>query len=230
MISQEGFLLNLDQLNRRIADACSKFGRQTNEVTLLPVTKNWPVDVVRYCSEVGIKRVGENRVQEALSKQDQISGISWELIGHLQSNKVKHAVGQFDRIQTIDSIKLIQKVQAVSENTGQKTKVLLQVNAGNDPAKYGFSINDAPFALDEVMNSSNLVVDGLMTIAPYVPGDLSVAKDCFRKLADLRDTLSQSHGVVLQELSMGMSDDLQEAIECGSTMIRVGSALFGKRN
>ena len=230
MISQEDFLLNLHELSRRIEDACSKFGRQTNEVTLLPVTKNWPVDVVRYCSEADINRVGENRVQEALSKQDQISGISWELIGHLQSNKVKHAVGRFARIQTIDSIKLIQKVQAVSENTGQKTKVLLQVNAGNDPAKYGFSINDAPFALDKVMNSSNLVVDGLMTIAPYVPEDLSVAKDCFRKLADLRDALSQSHGVVLQELSMGMSDDLQEAIECGSTMIRVGSALFGKRN
>ena len=230
MIPQEDFLLNLHQLSLRIADACSKFGRQTNEVTLLPVTKNWPVDVVRYCSEVGINRVGENRVQEALSKQDQISGISWELIGHLQTNKVKHAVGRFARIQTIDSIKLIQKVQAVSESTGQKTKVLLQVNAGNDPAKYGFSINDAPFALDKVLNSSNLVVDGLMTIAPYVPDDLSVAKDCFRKLADLRSDLSQSHGVVLQELSMGMSDDLQEAIECGSTMIRVGSALFGKRN
>ena len=125
--------------------------------------------------------------------------------------------------------KLFRKVQTASERIGSRTAVLLQVNAGNDPAKYGFSLTEAPTALDEVLGCSNLRVDGLMTIAPYVPDDLSVASECFQKLAELRNVLEGSHAVKLKELSMGMSDDLNEAITSGSTMIRVGSALFGNR-
>ncbi len=230
MITPEEFLLNLADLQEKILFACKNCKRNPEEVCLLPVTKNWPVDAVRYCQDAGIIRVGENRVQEALSKQEQINGISWELIGHLQSNKVNQAVGRFARIQTIDSLKLIRKVQAASKQMDQKVSMLLQVNAGNDPAKYGFSIEDTEAAMEEVLQSSHLHLDGLMTIAPYVPDDLSVAHDCFKKLADLRDSLAQRYEVRLPELSMGMSDDLSEAIACGSTMIRVGSALFGKRN
>ena len=229
MIKQEQFLQNLQILRQRINHACNLCGRDPEEVTLLPVTKNWPVDAVKYCRDAGICRVGENRVQEATEKQNQIAGIDWELIGHLQSNKVNQVVGRFSRIQTLDSLKLIQKVQATSERFDCKTAVLLQVNAGNDPAKYGFSLAEAPAALDDVLGCSHLLVDGLMTIAPYVPDDLSVASDCFQKLAELKNSLEDSHAVKLRELSMGMSDDLNEAIACGSTMIRVGSALFGDR-
>ena len=229
MIKQDEFLSNLTELRIRIANACTECGRDPEEVCLLPVTKNWPVDAVQYCKAAGILRVGENRVQEAITKQDTMSGVSWDLIGHLQTNKVNQAVGRFSRIQTLDSLKLIRKVQAASERSDQKTSVLLQVNAGNDPAKYGFSLDEAARALDEALGSSHLMVDGLMTIAPYVPDDLSVARDCFEKLADLRAKLSHNHGVELRELSMGMSNDLNEAISSGSTMIRVGSALFGGR-
>jgi pyridoxal phosphate enzyme (YggS family) len=229
MIKQEQYLQNLQILRQRINHACNLCGRDPEEVTLLPVTKNWPVDAVEYCRDAGICRVGENRVQEAIEKQNYIAGIDWELIGHLQSNKVNQVVGRFSRIQTLDSLKLIRKVQAASERIDCKTAVLLQVNAGNDPAKYGFSHAEAPAALDEVLACSHLLVDGLMTIAPYVPDDLSVASDCFQKLAELKNALEDSHAVKLRELSMGMSGDLNEAIACGSTMIRVGSALFGDR-
>ena len=229
MIKQEEFLMNLSQLRQEIADACRKCHRNPDDISLLPVTKNWPVEAVSYCQSAGLSRVGENRVQEARLKQEQIKGMSWELIGHLQSNKVNQVVGHFARIQTLDSLKLILKVQTASERIDQKTTVLLQVNTGKDPAKYGFSIEEAPSALDEILGSSHLHVDGLMTIAPYAPGAPSVARDCFQKLADLRDKICHSHGIKLTELSMGMSGDLKEAIISGSTMIRVGSALFGDR-
>ncbi len=229
MISREQFLQNLRILRERVKEACSLCGRDLEEISLLPVTKNWPVSAVEYCRDVGLLRVWENRVQEAKEKYDQVPEIGWEMIGHLQSNKINQAVGIFSRIQTLDSLKLIRKLQAASARIDQKTSVLLQVNAGNDPAKHGFSVEDVPEALDEVLGSSHLCVDGLMTIAPFVPDDLSVASACFQKLADLKNILEASHGVKLRELSMGMSDDLKEAIACGSTMIRVGSALFGNR-
>lgn len=229
MITYEEFFSNLKSLREKIALACKACGRIPEEITLLPVTKNWPVDAVKYCKLAGISRVGENKVQEATAKQSEIEDVHWELIGHLQSNKVNQAVGRFSRIQTVDSIKLIKKVQAASERVGHQSSILLQINSGNDPAKFGFKVEEASAALDEVLGSSHLSVDGLMTIAPFVPNDLSVARDAFVKLADLRDELSQRHGAELKELSMGMSDDLAEAIACGSTMIRVGSALFGQR-
>ena len=229
MISQEVFLNNLAVVKQRISDACAACGRNPQEVTLLPVTKNWPVDAVKHCVSSGIKRVGENRVQEAAIKQEQSEGVDWELIGHLQSNKVNQVVGRFARIQTLDSLKLIRKVQAAADKINHPMAILLQVNAGNDPAKYGFKIEESAFALDEILKSSHLLIEGLMTIAPYSPEDPSVARKCFDQLAGLRESLQESHGVSLDELSMGMSDDLVHAIAAGSTMIRVGSALFGSR-
>lgn len=229
MIKWEEFLVNLESLRVRIKNACSDCGRNPSEITLLPVTKNWPVDAIRYCQKADISRVGENRVQEAISKQAQIKDMCWELIGHLQSNKVNQVVGQVTRIQTLDSLKLIRKVQNSSERINYPTPVLLQVNSGNDPAKFGFSLEETKEALEITLGCSHLVMEGFMTVAPYVPEDSSVAGDCFKKLSDLRDSLCQSFGVELRELSMGMSDDLSEAIACGSTMIRVGTALFGKR-
>ena len=169
MISQEVFLNNLIVVKERISEACAACGRNPEEVALLPVTKNWPVDAVEHCVSSGINRVGENRVQEAAIKQEQIEGVDWELIGHLQSNKVNQVVGRFARIQTLDSLKLIRKVQAAAEKINHPMAILLQVNAGNDPAKYGFKIEESAFALDEILKSSHLVIEGLMTIAPYSP-------------------------------------------------------------
>ena len=230
MISTAKFLENLSILKERISDACSAVGRNPSEVNLLPVTKNWPVDAVKHCLQAGIDRVGENRVQEAVLKQEQIKGVKWELIGHLQSNKVKQCIGRFSRIQTLDSLKLIRKVSSSAKEANQAVRVLIQVNSGNDPAKYGFKIEEASNALDVALQSKFLKVEGLMTIAPFAPEDSCIAQKCFDRLAELQISLRESHGLDLKELSMGMSGDLTQAIAAGSTMIRVGSALFGNRS
>jgi len=230
MISRDEFEQNLAAIQERIRVACERNQREISEVFLLPVTKNWPVAAVEYCRDAGIPRVGENRVQEAKSKQNEISGVEWELIGHLQSNKVNQVMGKFARVQTVDSLKLIQKLQSAAEKLDLICPILLQVNAGEDPAKYGFNSGETSAALEEALGAANLKVDGLMTIAPYAPENPAVARACFAKLQEIRYRLQDSHEVSLPELSMGMSDDLDSAIAQGSTMIRVGSALFGVRD
>jgi len=230
MISRDEFEQNLAAIQERIRVACERNQREISEVFLLPVTKNWPVAAVEYCRDAGIPRVGENRVQEAKSKQNEISGVEWELIGHLQSNKVNQVMGKFARVQTVDSLKLIQKLQSAAEKLDLICPILLQVNAGEDPAKYGFNSGETSAALEEALGAANLKVDGLMTIAPYAPENPAVARACFAKLQEIRDRLQDSHEVLRPELSMGMSDDLDSAIAQGSTMIRVGSALFGVRD
>ena len=229
MIEESQFQENLRRVTDEIARACKECNRDNKEVKLLPVTKNWPSGVVQYCKNADIFSVGENRVQEALQKQSEVEGVKWELIGHLQSNKIKQVVGRFDRIQTVDSDNLLSKLQSFSERSNLICKVLLQVNAGNDPAKYGCTLENAEPLLEFALECSNLQVDGLMTIAPYSPDDPTLASACFRNLRELRDRLSEKFEVNLTELSMGMSGDLTQAIESGSTMIRVGTALFGNR-
>lgn len=229
MIEEQDFYSNYQKVKHAIEIACEKCSRSVNEITLLPVTKNWPVDAVNYCKNAGINIVGENRVQEAIEKMDKVDAVEFELIGHLQRNKVKQVVGSFMRIQTVDSLKLLERIGNFASSMKCKQRVLLQVNAGNDPAKYGVSVENAHPLLEKALQINSLTVDGLMTIAPYAPDDISVAQICFSKLRELRDELEVNFGVELSELSMGMSDDLPTAISEGSTMIRVGSALFGHR-
>lgn len=229
MITEEKFLINLQRVQDQIAESCRLCGRKPDDVTLLPVTKNWPAGVVDYCKRAGIVRVGENRVQEALEKKNQISNVDWELIGHLQTNKAKLVVGEFARVQTVDSTKLLQKLNDISCQKDVKTSILLQVNAGKDPAKYGCSLEETEVLVDFALSLENLVVNGFMTIAPYVPEDLGIASRAFEELRTLRDDLQEKFAVNLGELSMGMSMDMKEAIAAGSTMVRVGSALFGSR-
>lgn len=229
MITGEDFSDNLAITREQIAKACEMNGRSSHEVTLLPVTKNWPVDAVRLCLGAGIKRVGENRVQEALKKMDEVEDVNFELIGHLQSNKAKQAIGRFSCIQSVDSEKILKKLGKLALEKNLVQKVLLQVNAGNDPAKFGLSLDDTSKILDRALNLPSLDIKGFMTIAPYDPGNNFTARKTFEKLRNLRDRLANSFGKNFPELSMGMSGDLTEAIAEGSTMIRVGSALFGER-
>lgn len=229
MINKSEFSNNLSAVKKQIKDVCDISGRSLDEVKLLPVTKNWPVEAVSYCMDHGIERVGENRVQEAIKKMDVQKGMKFELIGHLQSNKAKLAVGAFNRIQSIDSSKILNLVGRLAKEKNIVQEVLLQVNAGNDPAKYGISIEEARQLLEEALGISSISVEGFMTIAPYAPNNNEVSRQCFSKLRELRDNLAHTYGMKFGELSMGMSGDLKEAISEGSTMIRVGSALFGQR-
>jgi pyridoxal phosphate enzyme (YggS family) len=229
MITLDEFIINFTNIKLRIERACQESGRDISEVQLLPVTKTHPVQAIEYALHVGLTSVGENRIQEVKEKKPVSSGNSrWELIGHLQSNKVNDAVRLFDRIQSVDSLKLIRKLNTACEVSGKVLPIFLQCNAGEDPNKYGFSEASMAEALEAVLGSAYLKCEGLMTIAPLDDDPLS-AKACFEKLRTIRDSLVSEYGIELKELSMGMTQDLEEAIAAGSTMIRVGSALYGSR-
>ncbi len=232
MISEALFNENLKILKDRVSHACVSADRKNDEVQILPVTKNWPIEAVYYCKNAGFTNVGENRVQEALEKQSAIDveKINWELIGRLQGNKAKWIPGRFSRVQTIDSVKLLERLNQFLCKEESKLGIFIQVNTGKDPAKAGITEDQCEKLVDKALSLPNLKLEGFMTIAPYVPDDLNVASDAFTRLRNLRDRISDYYGIPLPELSMGMTGDLKEAIAAGSTMIRVGSALFGQRS
>lgn len=228
-IDYETFRMRADALLSRIAGHCRAAGRNPREVTLLPVTKTHPPAAVEYAVRYGLAAVGENRVQEAVNKRTATSAaVRWELIGHLQSNKARLAAAHFDRIQSVDSESLLTALDRAAGELGRKLPVLLQVNAGNDPAKFGAGPAEAPRLLELALTKLHLQVDGLMTIAP-LSDDPAVARRTFASLRAIRDDLAARTGAPLRELSMGMTGDLAAAIAEGSTLLRVGTALFGPR-
>ena len=236
MIDFPQFKANCNALRERVARAAAKCGRPADSVKILPVTKTHPLDAAEFSAEYGFLAVGENKVQEACAKIEQARGgslkavsLQWELIGHLQTNKAKKAVENFARIQSVDSVKLLEKIDFEAEKLGKIQRILLQVNAGRDPAKFGAELEDAPALLDAALGLKCVSVEGLMTIAPLDENPDS-ARRCFENLRLLRDDLRSRSGLALDELSMGMSHDLEIAIEQGSTMIRVGTFLFGARD
>ncbi len=229
MISYDDFAERAAKIRLGIDTACHNSGRKPEEVTLMAVTKSHPLDAVLYAHKFGLKTVGENRVQEAVDKKTLCSvSLIWELIGHLQSNKAALAARHFDRIQSVDSEKLLNHLNKAASDLNKTLPILLQINAGRDPAKFGAEIEDAPKLLELALSKSNLRVDGLMTIAPLSENP-DVAKMTFESLRSIRDNLQSSFKIQLPTLSMGMSGDYGLAIAAGSTLIRVGSALFGER-
>lgn len=229
MITFQAFEANVGAVRERIHAACRDSGWNESAVSLLPVTKNHPVEAVRFAARVGLSAVGENRVQEAGYKRDSYSGeMRWELIGHLQSNKARQAVEIFDRIQSVDSLKLLRRLDRFASDAGKTLPILIQCNTGEDPNKYGFRAESMDEAVEAALGADSLQLDGLMTIAP-LDENPDVAKAAFEKLRHLRDRLSERFACPLKELSMGMTGDLEEAIAAGSTQIRVGTALYGAR-
>jgi pyridoxal phosphate enzyme (YggS family) len=229
LISYEEFVGRANAVRAQIAESCARAGRSTDTVELLAVTKTHPAAAVEYAARYGLRAVGENRVQEAVDKRGQTkAAIAWELIGHLQSNKAKLAATHFDRVQSVDSEKLLNQLDRAASELGRVLPILLQINAGNDPDKFGAEPADTPRLLEIALSKANLRVDGLMTIAP-LSEDPDVARRTFANLRSIRDEQAARLGVPLSELSMGMSGDLLAAVEAGSTLIRVGTALFGHR-
>ncbi|HEX2852711.1 MAG TPA: YggS family pyridoxal phosphate-dependent enzyme [Opitutaceae bacterium] len=233
MITYEEFARRADAVRAEIAAACVKCGRAPGDVTLLAVTKTHPAAAAGHAARYGLAAVGENRVQEAVEKRPLApASLRWELIGHLQSNKAKAAAGIFDRIQSVDSEKLLNHLDRAAGELAKTLPVLLQINAGNDPAKFGAEPADAVRLLEVALAKKFLRVDGLMTIAPLGATPLETAEFARRTFANLRairDELAHKSGAPLRELSMGMSGDLAIAIAEGSTLVRVGTALFGQR-
>jgi PLP dependent protein len=228
-VSYETFRERAEAVRAQITAACQRAGRDPQRVQLLAVTKTHPVAAAEYAARYGLAAVGENRVQEGVEKRAHCSAaIRWELIGHLQSNKARLAATHFDRIQSVDSPKLLELLDRAAGEQGRRLPVLLQINAGGDPGKFGVAPADAPRLLEAALARPHLQIDGLMTIAPFAE-DPGVARRCFASLREQRDRLAAHFGVPLAELSMGMTGDLTAAVAEGSTLVRVGTALFGPR-
>jgi pyridoxal phosphate enzyme (YggS family) len=213
---------NVISVEERIARACTRAGRARDEVTLVAVSKTFPAEFVEDAIAAGITEVGENRVQEARDKKPLVRGAArWHLIGHLQTNKAKDAVKLFDVIQSVDSLDLAEKLAREAESHGKRQEVMLQVNVGDEPQKSGIARSEVEAIIRQTSALQSLHVIGLMAIPPIGTADES--RPYFRELRSMRDALG------LQHLSMGMSEDFEAAIEEGSTIVRVGRAIFGSR-
>jgi pyridoxal phosphate enzyme (YggS family) len=229
-LAYETFRERVDTVREQIAAACHRAGRDPGGVQLLAVTKTHPPAAAEYAACYGLPAVGENRVQEGVEKRAQCTAaIRWELIGHLQSNKARLAAAHFDRVQSVDSVKLLTLLDRAAGEQNRRLALLLQINTGQDPNKFGAEPADAPRLLETALTLPHLQVDGLMAIAP-LSDDPKVAQRTFASLRELRDRLTIQFGVPLPELSMGMTGDLALAVAEGSTLVRVGTALFGPRS
>jgi pyridoxal phosphate enzyme (YggS family) len=220
---------NLAVIRSRIAAACERAGRDPAEVTLMAVSKNQPPDRIAEAAAAGLTLFGENRVQEAKAKIPLCPGrLEWHFIGHLQSNKARDAVSLFRMIQGVDNAGLAEELQKQAEKQACSVPILLEVNIAGESSKFGWNPERVLAELPALNALSRLEIHGLMTIAPYSV-DAERVRPMFRKLRELRDRCADVLGAPLPVLSMGMSGDMEVAIEEGSTMVRIGTALFGQR-
>ena len=224
---------NLQSVKERITRAARSVGRSPEDVTLVAVTKTFPVETISRAVAAGLWQFGENRVQEAEPKITSLRGtskIEWHLVGHLQSNKARRAAELFDVIHSLDSIKLAQKLSLAAQDFRKTIPVLVQVDLGQEETKFGAEPSQAREIVAAVSALAGLRLDGLMTIPPLFE-DPEQTRRYFAELRDLRDSLeSEQPGCLGQKhLSMGMSHDFEIAIQEGATLIRIGTAIFGAR-
>jgi len=217
-----------EAVRRQVADAADVVGRSLDEITIVGVTKTVGVEDIRAALTAGIVDFGENRVQEFLGKYGLFPDANWHFIGTLQTNKAKDVVGRACLIHSVDSLHLLDEIGKRAHAADITQSVLLQVNVSGEDSKHGFECADVREALVEASHLPNVAVRGLMTMAPF--GRPEDARWVFRELRELRDSLREMplNGVELNELSMGMSNDFRVAVEEGSTIVRVGGAIFGR--
>jgi len=219
----------MEQIRERIARACEQSGRNPDEVEVIGVTKTFGPEVVAEAWEAGIRRFGENRVQEAAFKIPQcVSGPDWHLIGHLQRNKIRPALAFFSTIHSVDTVRLVEQFDAAADEAGVRPDILLEVNVSGEASKFGIKPEDIPQVVERALACRALTLVGLMTLAPFCP-DPEQTRPFFARLRELRDRLTRDFGIGLPHLSMGMSNDFEAAVREGATWIRIGSLLFGHR-
>jgi len=224
-----GFQTRLEHVQKRIDAACQRAGRQPYQVTMLAVSKTFGPDDVAEAAGCGLTVFGESKVQEARQKIPLCSGnLEWHMIGHLQRNKVKDAVQLFRMIHAVDSLRLLETINSVSQDAGVTMPVCLEVNVSGEGSKYGMKPEDVLTVLESATRLMNVNVTGMMTIPPFT-SEPEGARIFFRTLRELRDKCREKSGFPLEQLSMGMSHDFEIAIEEGATFIRLGSILFGER-
>lgn len=232
MDRDEELRLNLAGIEQQISEACLRSGRDRSEVTLIAVSKTKPLSDILTVSELGQVCFGENRVQELLPKIDGSKGknISWHLIGHLQTNKVRQIVGKTDMIHSVDSYKLAECINAESAKLGIVSDILMEINIGSEESKFGVTCDEAYILAKQIGTLKNVHLCGLMTVAPIV-SEPEQTRPFFRRMRELFIDINSKNydNVNMNVLSMGMSHDFCVAIEEGATMVRVGTGIFGAR-
>jgi PLP dependent protein len=226
---------NVAVVRERIARAVKRAGRRTEDIALMAVSKTNPPENIRAAYDAGLRLFGENRVQEFAGKAEALRDLhdaEWHMIGHLQTNKTARTAELFHAVDSVDSLKLAEKLDAAARNLGRKLNVLVEINVGGETAKSGVAPDSQD--LEELLSAAPrleaLRFRGLMTVPPFAD-DPERARPYFRKLRELRDTIAARNlsAVSMDQLSMGMSHDFETAIEEGSTCVRVGTAIFGER-
>ena len=229
-VTVEDFRRNLAAIRARINAAAERVDRDAAEIRLLPVSKTVPEERLRTAFAAGITQMGENKVQEAQRKSENLAdlGISWSVIGHLQTNKAKNVAAFADEFQALDSLRLAETLDRRLQANGRGLDVYVQVNSSGEPSKFGLEPDDVAAFLAALPAYSSLRVRGLMTLAAHTD-DVKRVRECFRIMRRLRDAALQAGTIGDGLLSMGMSGDFEAAIEGGSTCVRVGQAIFGVR-
>ncbi len=223
---------NIKEVTENIAKSCEKSSRAANSVRLIAVTKTYTTDVMNEAIACGVTDIGENRVQEIMEKYDAVKPVRWHLIGHLQKNKVKYIIDKVEIIHSVDSFDLAKEIDRQAKKVGKVQRVLLEVNVSGEESKFGISPKDCPDLCRRIAEEfTNVKIEGLMTVAPYTD-DEGLLEGVFCGLKNLSDEISAMSipNVDMCELSMGMTNDYCLAIECGATMVRVGTGIFGKRD
>ena len=223
---------NLTKVEENIQKACDKAGRKRSEVTLIAVSKTKPVEMLQEIYNEGIREFGENKVQEMCEKMELMpQDIKWNMIGHLQTNKVKYIIGKTSLIHSVDSLKLAEEIQKQAVKHDVTVDILVEVNIANEESKFGISKDETIQMVRDIAKLDHLKIKGLMTIAPFVenPEDNRLY---FREIKQLSVDINNQNidNVSMDVLSMGMTGDYMVAIEEGATMVRIGTGIFGERN
>jgi pyridoxal phosphate enzyme (YggS family) len=226
----------IEQVQQRVDRAAQRVGRSSESVKIVAISKGQPIEAIEAASRLGLVHIGENRVGEALQKQSQLThlDLTWHMVGHIQSRKANEIPGHFTWVHSIDRFKIADRINRFAQDQGVRLPVLLECNVSGEDSKYGWTLSDRSIwpgllnAFAEIIKFGSLDLRGLMTMAPWVE-DEGILRTTFRTLRELRDYLVQSLDYPLPELSMGMTDDFEYAIEEGATMLRLGRAIFGAR-
>lgn len=223
---------NIQSINDQIESTCRKSGRKFDDVTLIAVTKTKPIVDMKMALEAGILHVGENKAQEIVSKYPQFkAGFIWHMIGHLQTNKIKSIIDKVDLIHSVDSYKLAEMINKEAEKIDKVQDILIQINVAEEETKYGISMDEIESMVREIAKLPHIRIKGLMTVAPYV-GDPEENRPIFRQMFQVFVDINSKNidNVLMDTLSMGMTNDFTVAIEEGATMVRIGTAIFGQRD
>ncbi len=222
---------NIEKIKEKIKQTAERVGRNPNDITLVGVSKTYSADVVQHAVDAGIKILGENKVQELLGKIPQINGgVKWHIIGHLQSNKVRKIIGLVDLIHSVDTISLAKEIDKVSGKNGIVTNILVQVNTSGEETKFGCEPEETLSLIKQISLLDHVKIRGLMTIGKF-SDDIKEVRACFVMLREIFKEINNAgiEKVYLEHLSMGMTNDFETAIEEGATILRIGTAIFGKR-